>query len=163
MKRRMQAVVLGISAVFVLAGAAAGADGIREGRWEFTSEIQMEGMPKMPALPPGVKLPPGMSVSPRGNSMHSKMVKCITKDDLVPASGQKTDNKCKMTRMERSGNTVKWSTVCTDKGMKMTGNGVATYTGESMGSTMTMTTQSQGQSTTQIVKTKGKYLGACGK
>lgn len=163
MKRRMKGVILGISAVFVLAGAAAEADGIREGKWEFTSEIQMEGMPKLPALPPGVKLPPGMSVATRGNSMHSKVVKCITKDDLVPASDQKPDNKCKTTKMERRGNTVKWTTVCTDNGMKMTGDGVATYTGGTMDSTMTMTTQGQGHSTRQVVKTKGKYLGACGK
>jgi len=155
--------VLGVSAVLVLAGVAGAADGVREGKWEFTSEIQMEGMPQMPALPPGVKLPPGMSVSTRGNSMHSKVVKCITKDDLVPASDQKTDNKCKTTKMERKGNTVKWSTVCNDGGMKMTGDGVATYTGETMDSTMTMTTQGQGQSTRQVVKTKGKYLGVCGK
>ncbi len=163
MKQGTKVIVLGISAVFVLTGAAGAADGIREGKWEFSSEMQMEGMPQMPALPPGVTLPPGMSVSTRGNSMRSKVVKCITKNDLVPASDQKTDNKCKTTKMERKGNTVNWSTVCTDGGMKMTGDGVATYTGETMDSTMTMTTQGQGQSTRQVVKTKGKYLGVCGK
>ena len=163
MKQGTKVIVLGISAVFVLTGAAGAADGIREGKWEFSSEMQMEGMPQMPALPPGVTLPPGMSVSTRGNSMRSKVVKCITKNDLVPASDQKTDNKCKTTKMERKGNTVKWNTVCNDGGMKMTGDGVATYTGEIMDSTMTITTQGQVQSTRQVVKTKGKYLGVCGK
>jgi len=163
MKQGVGTVFLGVSAVLILAGAASSADAIREGKWEFTSEMQMEGMPQMPALPPGVKLPPGMSVSTRGNSMRSTVVKCVTKDDLVPASDQKTDNKCKTTKMERRGNTINWSTVCNDGGMKMTGDGVATYTGDLMDSTMTMTTQGQGQSTRQVVKTKGKYLGACGK
>lgn len=163
MKQRIGVVVLGVSAVLVLAGAAGAAESVREGKWEFTSEMQMEGMPQMPALPPGVKLPPGVSVSTRGNSMHSTVVKCITKDDLVPASDQKADNKCKTTRMERRGNTINWTTVCNDNGMKITGDGVATYTGEVMDSTMTMTSQGQGQSTRQVVKTKGKYLGVCSK
>ena len=163
MKQGIRLAVLGVSAVLFLAGVAGGADSIREGKWEFTSEMQMEGMPQMPALPPGVKLPPGVSISTRGNSMHSRIVKCITKDDLVPASDQKSDNKCKTTKMERKGNTINWVTVCNDAGMKMTGTGVATYTGEVMDSTMTMTTEGQGQSTRQVVKTKGKYLGVCGK
>jgi hypothetical protein len=47
--------------------------------------------------------------------------------------------------------------------MKMTGNGVATYSGMVMDSTMTMTIQGQGQVMKQVVKTKGKYLGVCGK
>ena len=163
MGQGIRAIVCGVSAVLVLVGPAGGADGIREGKWEFTSEMQMEGMPQMPALPPGVKLPPGMSVATRGNTMRSTVVQCITKDDLVPASEQKTDNKCKTTRMERRGNTINWRVVCTGKDMEMTGDGVATYTGEVMDSTMTMITQGQGQSTKQVVKTKGKYLGVCGK
>ncbi|MCX5865307.1 MAG: DUF3617 family protein [Deltaproteobacteria bacterium] len=163
MQQEMRVVVLGVAAVLVLAASVGAADAIREGKWEFTTEMQMEGMPQMPALPPGVKLPPGMSVSTRGNTMRSTVVKCITKDDLVPGSDQKTDNKCKTTKMERRGNTINWSTVCTEGEMKMTGDGVATYTGEVMDSTMTMTTQGQGQSTKQVVKTKGKYLGVCGK
>ncbi|MFA6497822.1 MAG: DUF3617 family protein [Desulfurivibrionaceae bacterium] len=163
MQQGIRAVVVGLAAVLGLAGVAGAADGIREGKWEFTSEMQMEGMPQMPALPPGVKLPPGMSVSTRGNTMRSTVVKCITKDDLVPASDQKTDNKCKATKMERKGNTITWGTVCDDGGMKIKGDGVATYTGEVMDSTMTMTTQGQGQSMKQVVKTKGKYLGVCSK
>ncbi len=159
MQQGIREVVSGVAAVLVLAGAAGATESIREGKWEFASEVQMEGMPQMPALPPGVKLPPGMSVSTGGNTMRSTVVKCVTKDDLVPASDQKTDNKCKTTKMERKGNTVTWNTVCNDGGMKMTGDGVATYTGEVMGSTMTMTTHGQGQSMKQVVK----YLGVCNK
>ena len=163
MQQRMRAIVLGMVAVLVLAEAAGAAEGIHEGKWEFTSEMRMEGMPQMPALPPGVTLPPGVSVVARDNAMRSTMVKCVTEDDLVPASDQKIDNKCKTTKMERKGNTLNWRTVCTDKGMQMTGDGFATYTGEVMDSTMTMTIQGQGQTMKQVVKTKGKYLGVCSK
>ena len=164
MKQGVRMVLMASAATLVVAGTAGAADDIREGKWEFTSEMQMEGMPQMPALPPGVALPPGISVSTRGNTMHSTVVKCITKEDLVPGSSeQKNDAKCKTTKMERRGNTVKWRTVCNDGGMKMTGNGVATYSGAVMDSTMTMTTEGQGQSIKQTVKTKGKYLGLCGK
>lgn len=163
MQQEMRTVVLAMVAILVLAGAAGAADAIREGKWEFTSEMQMEGMPQMPALPPGVTLPAGISVSTRGNAMRSTVVKCVTEDDLVPASDQQTDHKCKTTKMERKGNTINWRTVCTDKGMQMTGDGFATYTGLVMDSTMTMTIQGQGQAMKQVVKTKGKYLGVCGK
>ena len=164
MNQGVRMVLMVVSATLVLAGTAEAADDIREGKWEFTSEMQMEGMPQMPALPPGVALPPGISVSTRGNTMHSTVVKCVTKEDLLPASSeQKNDAKCKTTKMERRGNMVKWSTVCNDGGMKMTGNGVATYSGAVMDSTMTMTTEGQGQSIRQTVKTKGKSLGLCGK
>ncbi|MDG4474764.1 DUF3617 domain-containing protein [Thiovibrio frasassiensis] len=163
MNQGMRMGVLVVSAVLALVGSAGAAESIREGKWEFASEMQMEGMVQMPALPPGVTLPPGMAVSTKGNTMHSTMVKCITKDDLLPGSDRKSENTCKTTKMERKGNTLHWSTVCTEGGMKMTGNGVATYSGEVMDSTMTMTTQGQGQSMRQTVKTKGKYLGVCSK
>ena len=163
MRQGIRAVVLGEVLVSAMVGVVDAADTIREGKWEFVSEMQMEGMPQMPVLPQGMSLPPGISVSTRGNTMSSTVVKCITKDDLVPASDQKIDNKCKMIKMERKGNTVIWNTVCNDGGMKMTVDGVATYTGEVMESKMTMNAQGQGQSMKQMVKTRGKYLGVCSK
>ena len=147
MQQGMRTVVLAMAAIWVLAGTAGGADGIHEGKWEFTSEMRMEGMPQMPALPPGVTLPPGVSVVARDNTMRSTMVKCVTEDDLVPASDQKTDRKCKTTKMERKGNTINWRTVCTDQEMKMTGNGVATYTGAVIGRTHSITTPRQAADT----------------
>lgn len=149
--------------VLLPAFALAADDSIREGKWEFVTEVAMDGMPAMPALPPGVSLPPGMSMSSKGNSMKTTMSQCITKNDLVPAGGQKNAKNCKVTKMDRKGNQVSWSMVCTEDGMKMTGDGVATYTGNQMVSRMTMTSQGKGQNIKQRINTSGRYLGPCGK
>lgn len=144
-----------------IAGVAGAEETIREGKWEFVTEIQMEGMPAMPKLPPGVKLPPGMSMATKGNTMRTTQVKCITKEDMVPADEGKGKNSCKVTKMDRRGNTVSWSVVCDENNTRMNGDGVATYRGEVMDSTMNMTSTSEGRTTKQSLKTTGRYLGLC--
>ena len=150
---------LGVVGVLCLAGTAKADDSIKEGRWEFTTEVQMEGMPQMPELPPGVKLPPGMSMSAKGNTMRTTMNKCVTKQDMVPSDEGKKN--CKVTKMDRRGNTVSWRVECQEGGTRTTGDGTATYTGNTMQSKMVMTTQSGGHSSRQEMKTTGRYLGAC--
>ncbi|MFZ5776395.1 MAG: DUF3617 domain-containing protein [Thermodesulfobacteriota bacterium] len=157
----MKVMAAGVIGVLAIAGVASADETLKEGKWEFTTEVQMPGMAKMPELPAGVKLPPGMSMSSKGNTMRTTQVKCITKEDMVPADQGKGKNTCKTTKMERRGNTVNWSVVCEEEGTRMLGDGVATYTGDTMQSTMTMTTTRAGQTTKQDVKSMGRYLGAC--
>jgi hypothetical protein len=151
----------GLAVVFCCAGVAGAEESVKEGKWEFTSEMQVEGMPKMPELPAGMKLPDGMAVSSKGNTMRTTVTKCVTNQDMVPADEK--DKNCKVTKMERRGNTVNWSVVCTDKEGKTTGDGTATYSGNTMRSKMVMNTQSGGYSGKQEVKTTGRYLGPCTK
>lgn len=161
MKRTGWSCGVGCAVVLCCAGAAGAADSIREGKWEFTTEMEVAGMPKMPELPPGVKLPEGMTMSTKGNTMRTTVTKCITNQDLVPADEQAKN--CKVTKMDRRGNTVNWSVVCTEKDMRMTGDGTATYSGNAMQSKMVMTSQGGGYSTRQEMKTTGRYLGPCTK
>lgn len=152
---------LGLMALCSSAGVAGAEEPFKEGKWEFTTEMQMAGMPQMPELPAGMKLPEGMAMSSKGNTMRTTLTKCVTKQDMVPADEQ--DKNCKVTRMERRGNTVNWSVVCTQKDGKMTGDGTATYSGNTMRSKMVMTTQGGGYSGKQEVNTTGRYLGPCTK
>lgn len=140
----------------------------KEGLWEITTNIQMEGMPEMPKLPPGVQLPPGMSMSSQGNTMQVTMKQCITKDHMIPEDEESKkamkENRCKILHQEQRGNTVKWSMVCEEDGMKMKSDGTATYTGDVMESKIVSTTQAPGEPPTkQIMTAKGRYLGPCPK
>lgn len=172
--------------VFSLGSTALAADSIREGKWEFITQMQMGGMPKMPELPPqsgpctpssnngqmkgmpkmselppGIKLPPGVNMSRNGNGIQMTVTKCVTKEDVVPASRQGQNN-CKVTRMEKNGNRVNWSVYCKENDTEMTGDGIATYTGDTMDSKIVMTTRDkEGHSMKHTSTIKGKYLGPC--
>ena len=52
-------------AMLVLVASTAVMAEPREGKWEYTSTMKMEGgaaMPQAPQLPPGTKLPPGVQL-----------------------------------------------------------------------------------------------------
>lgn len=157
--------ILGITGAYLMGNSANAADpSFKEGMWEFTTNMQMEGMPEMPKLPPGVKLPPGMSMSSHGNTMQVTARQCITKENMVPQDEKMKKNNCKITHQEHRGNTVTWGMVCTEEDMKMTSEGTATYTGDVMESKTTITTQVEGEPPMkQIVTAKGRYVGPCQK
>jgi len=45
--------------------AAHADDAIRTGKWEFSAQVQV---PNMPKLPPGVTLPPGVNIGAGGST-----------------------------------------------------------------------------------------------
>lgn len=149
--------------IFVPNGTSHATDSeVKEGLWEFTTHMQMEGMEEMPKLPPGVQLPPGMSMSTQGNTMQVTVKQCITKENMVPQDKDMKEHNCKIINQEKRGNTVKWTAVCNEEDMKMTTEGTATYTGNVMESKMVINTQAKGEPPMkQIVTAKGKYLGPC--
>lgn len=157
--------IIGITGTYLMENPSYAADSqFKEGMWEFTMNMQMEGMPKMPELPPGVKLPPGMSMSSHGNTMQVTSKQCITQENMIPKDEKMQDHNCKITHQEKRGNTVKWSMVCDDDGMKMKSEGIATYTGDVMESKTTVTTQMEGEPPIkQLMTAKGRYLGPCPK
>ena len=134
--------------------------GPKEGKWEYTSEMNVPGMQQTPKLPDNVKLPPGVQMPKMGpNGMIHTFTQCVAKEDWVPRE-QKGAEQCKLTQQERSGDTVKWETVCATPQGRMTGQGVATYKGTTMNATMKMTAAGRdGFAMTQ--KISGRYLGPC--
>lgn len=133
--------------------------GPKEGKWEYTSETNVPGM-QMPKMPDNAKLPPGMQMPKMGpNGMIHTFTQCVAKEDWIPRD-HKGAEQCKLTRQERSGDTMKWETVCTTPQGKMTGQGVATYKDTSMNATMKMSAEGRGGfAVTQ--KISGRYLGPC--
>lgn len=163
MQKLWKMAMLSLAAV---SAAALAAGEPREGKWEYSSTMKMDGGPQMPqgmpALPPGVKLPPGVQMpqfGPQGMSM--KFSRCITKDDLVPKNDQGPE-KCTVTKMDRKGNTVNWAATCDTPQGKAQGEGTATYTGETMTSTMTTTINDKEMGKIKMTQNMtGKYVGAC--
>ncbi|MFH0974915.1 MAG: DUF3617 family protein [Spirochaetota bacterium] len=140
MKRFLIAV---LATAFFVTALVAAPNKMKEGKWEITMSMNMQGMPF--AMPPVT---------------HTQ---CITKKDLednkktLPAAG-KSEN-CEIKDYKISGNTVTWKTVCKD-GTK--GSGEITYKGDSYSGTMTMeTVDKKGNKSVINYKIKGRRLGDC--
>lgn len=136
--------------------AAQTAQGIKPGRWEFTSQMQMPG--GAPQLPPGTQLPPGVQM-PAGGGMSASHTSCIDPERAVPTDPRP---ECKIDRMQRSGTTVNWSTTCTTAQGAVRSTGVAQYSGDTMQATLeTAIPQVGGRTMTTTQRISGRYLGAC--
>lgn len=132
----------------------------KEGKWEYTSEMNVPGMPQVPKLPDNIKLPPGVQMPKMGpNGMLHTFTQCVAKEDWIPRE-QQGAKQCKLTRQERSGDTLKWESICSTPRGQVTGQGVATYKDTTMNATIKMTAADMdGLTITQ--KISGRYLGPC--
>lgn len=113
---------------------------IREGQWETTTEMAMEGVSF--AMPP------------------TKTTHCVTKQDPVP-KGER-DKNCAVKEQTVTGNTVRWRIVCTEGDTTSDGKGEMTYSGAGYRGTMLMTvTEKKGPPSRITLKMSGRYLGPC--
>jgi hypothetical protein len=156
MKALVAALICGAVAAPLLA-----AEPIKEGRWQYTMQMEMPNMPKV-EMPANVQLPPGMKLpqmGPKGMTMNYE--RCVTKDDLVPRNDKGRDN-CTVTKKTQRGNSVDWAVSCDTPHGKMQGAGTATYSGDTMNSKMHLTgTDDRGQPIDVTQNVSGRYLGAC--
>jgi hypothetical protein len=142
-------------------GSAHAADAIRAGKWEFSAQVQV---PNMPKLPPGVSLPPGINIGPGGiNATRTSCVNASTPipADIHPPNQQHGD--CKIAKLDSGGGTVRWEMICAQQdGGTVHSEGVAHYTGDTMEANL-KTRVSGGNNppsdTTQHIT--GHYLGPC--
>jgi hypothetical protein len=114
----------------------------RDGRWEIMVDMGMPaGMPPM------------------------KMEQCLTKEQaekpesLLPPQGpggDGTNNDCKITDQDISGNKVSWAMSCTTP-QEMTGTGEFVYADDTFEGVMKMLMQGQ----TMSMRFSGKRLGDC--
>lgn len=126
-----------VAVLFVWQDASIAGPNIKEGLWEITSKIEMEGMPfAMPA------------------SSHKK---CLTNKDLVPQKDEK-GQECKVKSRNVKGNTVSWEMDCTGRGGKMNSKGEVTYSGTTMNGTMLISVEGQPPMNNTIT---GKRIGPC--
>ena len=110
---------------------------VTPGKWEFTTQTEMAGMP----------------------SQSISHVQCITADDLVPMS-QDANQECQVTDIVYRGNTVTWKISCGGQGGGMEGTGSVTYNGDSMNGLMNMTITGERNIQVKNIIT-GRRLGEC--
>lgn len=138
------------------------ADGIKAGKWEFSAEVQM---PNMPKLPPGVQLPPGINIGPKG--VNVTRTSCVDSSTPMPADMHQSNQQhgqCKVARLDISGGTVRWETTCTQQsdGTSVHSEGVAHYAGNAMEANVkTVVINPGGPSNETTQHLIGHYLGPC--
>jgi len=153
--------VSAIGGIALVIGAAHAADGIKAGKWEFSAQVQM---PNMPKLPPGVTLPAGVHIGPGG--INVTRTSCVDSATPMPADihpPNQQHGQCKVAKLDSSGGTVRWETNCTPQGGTLVhSEGVAHYLGDMMEATVKTRISSNGgpaNETTQHMT--GRYLGPC--
>ncbi len=165
MKRLTIALLIGAAS-----GAAIAAGGPKAGQWEYTTEVNIPAMSmpegfQMPELPEGMELPPGMSMpqmGAQGMKQTMSFKQCITDEEPVPMH-EGEDSDCKLTKMDRKGNTVHWAVECQTPEGPSSGEGTATYEGDRMHAEMTMTSTVDGRPMEMHQTINGRYLGPCPK
>ena len=116
------------------------ANGIREGMWEITSQMEMPGMP--------MQMPP------------TTIKHCYTKKDVKDEKKViSRDKNCTVTDFKRSGNKVTWKMKCTGKHAGVF-SGETVFSGDSYESNMNMQSTA-GQVRSMSMKVKGKRIGNC--
>ena len=137
-----------------LAQARVLADTVKPGQWEFTSQMQMPGMPQMPA---GAQMPPNVQMQAGG--MKSTYRTCIDSEKAVPSDPR---GQCKIENVRRDGATISWTGTCATGQGTVRSEGVAHYSGDTMQANLTTHVpgaNGQAMKTTQHIT--GHYVGAC--
>ncbi len=114
---------------------------IKEGEWEITVKMQMEGMNfDMPA---------------------TTVKQCIKKENPFPVETKKEKMPdCKILKQEVKGSTVNWEMECKEGKNTFYSKGSITYKGNSFEGKQTM--EIKGEEEQKITQTmNGKYLGPC--
>jgi hypothetical protein len=114
---------------------------IKEGQWEITMKVEMQGM--------NADVPP------------MKYTKCLTGKDSLPVD-QSTASQCTMADVKTVGNTVTWKLKCTEQAGGMEGSGKIVYHGDTFDGTITMSLNDPEEGKINMVqRITGKRLGDC--
>ncbi|HBA54849.1 MAG TPA: hypothetical protein DCZ04_10485 [Syntrophorhabdus aromaticivorans] len=142
MKRAVVIVLAVVCGVWVM-GCSKGPN-LKDGLWEITTRVEMQGMPIPFAMP------------------EQKITQCITKKDAVPQKAEKNQD-CKMVSTKISGDTVTWTMECrTQDGVKTDSRGTATYKGDTFDGTTNVIVTPPGQNTITMTQSMtGRRIGEC--
>jgi Protein of unknown function (DUF3617) len=132
--------------------AVQGADEIRGGKWQFTTQMQM---PAMAQSPPGSQARPGGGP----NMTHTA---CIDAAKPVPAQTQQGNVQCKLDKVERNAGNVTWAMTCNSPQGPIQSAGTARYSGDTMEAALTARIPGpNGKAVDTPGHITGHYLGAC--
>jgi hypothetical protein len=150
--KRLLLIALTIAAVALIAGCSKGSKepgeakgpNIKDGLWEITTKVEMQGAPVPFAIP------------------EQKITQCITKKDAVPQKAE-TNQECKMISSKVDGDTVTWVMECNaQEGTKTHSEGRVTYKGEAFDGVTNVTVTPPGQETMKMTQTmSGRRIGDC--
>jgi hypothetical protein len=134
----------GIAGFLVLAAAAnAAVPNIKEGLWEITVRMEIQGMPSMPP---------------------QTMQQCITQKDIsdprMMAPRDSKDSQCEVTEHKMQANSATWTMVCRGE-HAMSGSGSFTFSGTSYTGTSRMSMKQGGDTINMTVNYSGKHIGPC--
>ncbi|MBI5026694.1 MAG: DUF3617 family protein [Nitrospirae bacterium] len=147
MKKKGICITVGavLCAVSLFVSTPALAVDMKEGKWEHTMEMKMEGMPmEIPMMP-------------------ITTTECLSQKDIVPQTAQKEkEQNCKILDQKITGNKVIWKVKCVEKGSVTEGEGEITYSGTTYAGTLkTKITDKSGQVMRSTTKMKGRRIGDC--
>jgi hypothetical protein len=114
---------------------------MKEGEWEISTMVEMEGMP--------------VETEPINDTQ------CLTKKNFLP---QSTDmgKDCKTINMKIEGNTVKWTMKCNEQAGFMENTGIITYKGDKLEGTIKTTIKDpEAGKMTLVQRMSGKRIGEC--
>jgi hypothetical protein len=163
----------------LLAGAAVtvSAQTMKPGLWEMSSKMaggsgdmgkaMAEAQKSMDSMPPAQRkkmeemmAKQGVSMGKPGTGMTVKV--CMTQEMIDRHQVSPTEGKCKQTNSQKTGNTIKFSIVCTEP--PSSGDGQVVFSSpEAFTTQMTLRTTRQGQAQTMEMASSGKFLAKdCG-
>jgi hypothetical protein len=142
LKIRTARPMVAIAAALVLTGpiAAWGANEIREGEWQFTTFLQLPGMPQS-----------------SGGDQGMTRTACIDAANPIPP-----DAHCTLGKVDRNAGVVIWSMTCNAPQGPIQAAGRARYSGEKMEATLTARVAGpNGQAIDSPGRVTGHYVGPC--
>jgi hypothetical protein len=132
-----------------------GADSVKQGLWQFTSELQTPMPPKAAAG----EVPLQAAEPQSGGGIKTSYSGCITSEQVVPAE---LGPQCKLDSSDRDRTAITWSMTCTNSQGPVRSEGVAKYAGDTMEATMiSHLPGGDGKSTDLTQHISGRYLGPC--
>ncbi len=140
---RKACLVFAMLLIFISVSFAGSGTIMKEGLWEITSKMEMQGMP--------MQMPP------------ITFTQCLTNQELVPNQSQ-AGQECRMKNVKTKGNTVTWDTVCDSHQGKVISSGKITYKGDRFDGVVTTNMETPDQGLTQMkMLMSGRRIGKCSK
>jgi hypothetical protein len=142
----MKRALLLVACLAVVPAAFAGGRLMKEGQWEITMQMEMEGMPA--------------NIPPRTITKCIKPEDVKKPEDILKNSHNSED--CTAKDVKLDGNHLTWSMECHKRGGTQTGQGDITYAGESYEGTVTVQMNDPRMGNRKMVQhMKGRRTGDC--
>jgi len=138
---RKACIVFAMLLIFTSVSFAGSGPIMKEGLWEITSKMEMQGMP--------MQMPP------------ITFTRCLTNQEPVP-NQSKPGQECRLKNIKTKGSTVTWDMVCDSHEGKVISSGKITYKGDRFDGVVTSNMEMPGQGPMQMkMLMSGRRIGKC--